>query len=173
MNKNDIVTEVYYNQNIKKYCRCLTNDWEELISNLIIQLMNMNETKLFKAYNDKYLEYICMTICKRIFYGTVPGTGMFYRKDRTNNIIISDYVVEDIVEEEDTYYEGLDRIEEILTTLHWYDKILFNYYYKDGYKLREIEDLTSINLKSIHANIKKTKEYIKKKLKEDGLDNFN
>jgi DNA-directed RNA polymerase specialized sigma24 family protein len=63
-------------------------------------------------------------------------------------------------------------IEKELNKLHWYDRALFNYAYKDGYKLREISALTGINLKSISYTINKTKKTLKIKLK-DGNRNIN
>jgi DNA-directed RNA polymerase specialized sigma24 family protein len=44
------------------------------------------------------------------------------------------------------------------------------YHYVDGYKLREIAELTGINLKSVAYTISKTRKEIKKQLKEYGID---
>lgn len=171
MTKNEIIEIVYDNTSIIKYCKHFTNEWEELKSQLVIQLYNMKYEKLLLAYNNGYLEYMCMTICKRIMYGNVPNTGFFYKPDRFADSIIIEECLEDITNEDEQHQnELLQKIDDILNTLHWYDKTLFEYYYKQGYKLREISDMTEINLKSIHANIKKTKEYIKNKLKQDGID---
>jgi DNA-directed RNA polymerase specialized sigma24 family protein len=61
----------------------------------------------------------------------------------------------------------IDRINDIVNSCHWYNKTLFNLFYKDGYKLREISAMTGINLKSVSYTIKKTREEIKKQLKND------
>jgi DNA-directed RNA polymerase specialized sigma24 family protein len=61
----------------------------------------------------------------------------------------------------------MDKIEQIVNSIHWYDRTLFNYHYKMGYKLREISEMTGINLKSIAYTIKKTRDKIKKELNDD------
>lgn len=178
---------MYLNRNLVKYCKTFTKEWEELRSQLLMQLFNMKYEKLLLAYNNNYIEYMCFTICKRIVYGNVPGTGEFYNNKEVpfsqvfeqstdedfDKIGLLDNITikEDLIRKSDGS-EVLDKIDEILNELHWYDKILFEYYFKEGYNLREISELTSINLKSIHANIKKTKEYIKNKLKEDGYNDY-
>jgi DNA-directed RNA polymerase specialized sigma24 family protein len=64
----------------------------------------------------------------------------------------------------------LELIEKIVNSRHWYEKTLFMYHYVDGYKLREISELTGINLKSVAYTISKTRKEIKKQLKEHGID---
>lgn len=161
MNKESIITEIYLNNNIIRYCKTLTNEWEELKSQLIIQLMKMKEDKIFIAKERGYLEYVCFTICKRIVYGNISNTGIFYKSNRT--VSFEELYVEDIIDEE-FENDKLDIIENILNKKHWYDKTLFNYHYKDGYKLREISDLTGINIKSVAYTIDKTRKEIKKEI---------
>lgn len=168
MNKDDIIVMVYNNETVIKYCRAIHPEYEELKSQLIIQLINMKDNKLFDAVNNNYLEYLCFVICKRIVAGRVKDSGMFYLAK--NHLSIQEgWGIDVCIEEERNDY--IDDIENIVNTLHWYDKTLFNYHYKQGYKLREIAEMTGINLKSIAYTIKKTREKIKKELNDNR--NFN
>ena len=164
MNKDEIIVMVYDNVNVIRYCKAITPEWEELKSQLIIQLINMKDIKLFNAVNNNYLEYLCFVICKRILAGRVKGSGMFYLNK--NHLSIQEgWGIDVSVEEDENDY--LDKIEGIVNSQHWYDKTLFNYHYKDGYKLREIAELTGINIKSIAYTIKKTRDKIKKEINDD------
>lgn len=164
MNKDEIIVKMYQSDVILRYCRTITNEYDELKSQLIIQLMDMPESKLLAAHQNNYLEYLCFVICKRIVAGRVKGSGMFYMAK--NHLSIQEGWGIDRLDdsmEEDTL-KKIDDINDIVNGCHWYNKILFNFHYKDGYKLREISEMTGINLKSVAYTIKKTREEIKNKL---------
>lgn len=173
MTKDEIVVMMYNSDIILRYCRTIHPEYDELKSQLIIQLMNMKDQKLFDAYNKGYLEYMCFVICKRIIAGRVKDTGMFYLPK--NHLSIQEgYGVDRSDEDLDDYNSNkkIDRINDIVNSGHWYNKTLFNLFYKDGYKLREISAMTGINLKSVSYTIKKTREEIKKQLKNDRNINY-
>ena len=171
MTKDEILVYVYKNGNIIAYCKTICpNDWEELKSQLVIQLLKMADWKLQQAWQRNYLEYLCFVICKRIIAGRVKGSGDFYLTK--GNLSLEEGFGIDIIDEVEDVSDKLEMIEKELNKLHWYDRALFNYAYKDGYKLREISALTGINLKSISYTINKTKKTLKIKLK-DGNRNIN
>lgn len=160
-NKDEIISDIYKNDEIIKYCKHLTTDWEELKSELIIQLLKMKDEDIFTAVEKNFLKYKCFVICKRILYGQMSNIGIFNRKyDLTTDGTI---YFNQIIEEHATQDNRIDEIEEFINTKHWYDKTIFNYYYKDGYKLHEISELTGIKLQSIAYSINKTKKLIKNK----------
>lgn len=167
--KHEIITEIFENIQIKAYCQNLdSQNWNELRSELLIQLYKMPESKLSDYYSKNCLIYICFTIIKRIKYGTITDTGLFYNKDKLNLEFFEDYYdfdIEDTISDEKT--DMLKKLEIELLNLHWYSKILFEMYYKDNFTLKQISQKTGINLKSIHYSINKTRLKLKKKLKED------
>lgn len=165
MTKDEILIYIYENQNVIAYCRTICrNDWEELKSQLIIQLIKMPDNKLKQAWQRNYLEYLCFCIAKRIMAGRVKDSGDFYLTK--NNLSLEEGWGFDVIDDDVPIdNEKLDRIEKEIQKTHWYDRTLFNYKYKDGYKLREISELTGINIKSIGYTINKTKKMIKTNLK--------
>lgn len=165
MNKDEIIIQMYQSDIILRYCRAITNEYDELKSQLIIQLIEMPEHKLLIAKQKGYLEYMCFVICKRIVAGRVKGSGMFYMAK--NHLSIQEGWGVDMADESEVdTLKRIDDINDIVNNSHWYNKTLFNLHYKDGYKLREISELTGINLKSVAYTIKKTREEIKTKLKK-------
>ena len=171
MTKDELLVFCYQNKNIIAYCKSICrSDWQELKSQLIIQLIKMPDHKLQTAYQKKYLEYLCLVICKRIVAGRVKDSGDFYLTK--NNLSLEEGYGLDIAEETLEDSDKLQKVEDEIQKLHWYSKTLFNMHYRDGYKLREIADITGINLKSISYTINKTKKEIKNKL-NNGTNNTN
>lgn len=168
MTKDEIIEWVFKNQNIKKYCQVLCskkgipNDWSDLHAELIGQIYKMNYEKLLLARQGNFLEYIAFTISKRILYGNVKGSGIFYKPRSTEEIEVFDEEIYELYQ--DRSNERLEYIFEIVEGSHWYSKTLFKEYYQNGMKLREISEKYGINPKSIHYSIKKLKEEIIKKL---------
>jgi hypothetical protein len=162
--KDEIVVMMYESDIILRYCRTITPEYDELKSQLIIQLIQMPEHKLTTALERGYLEYLCFVICKRIVAGRVKDSGMFYLPK--NHLSLEEGYGLDRADEstEDETLRKIDDITDIVNSCHWYEKTLFNYFYNDGYKLREIADMTGINLKSVAYTIKKTRQEIKNKL---------
>jgi hypothetical protein len=171
-NKDRIIIKIYGSRVVESYCRTLHNDYDELKSQLIYQLIKMPEAKMVTAEDKGYLEYMCFVICKRIVGGRVKDSGIFniFKGGSRNNLSIEEgwgFDKEDEVGDDDYSNKKIDRVKEIVDEMHWYSKTLFNYFYNDGYKLREIAEMTGINIKSVAYDIKKTREYIKKKIKDD------
>jgi len=161
--KNEILEYVLKNRNIEAYIKTLTFDWEELRSDLIFQLIKIEENKLLSVWNGNYIEYFCFTICKRIKFGNIKDSEFFYKKLNIDELTYK-HDIGDLENTIDT--NELTKVEEEINRLHWYDKTLFQMYYKSGYKYREISELTGINLKSVAHNIGKTKKFLKNKFKE-------
>lgn len=165
--KDKIIVEMFESSTIEGYCQSLDSaNWNELKSELVMQLYKMPEDKLTEYYSKNCLIYICFTIIKRIKYGTIADTGLFYTKEKLVLEFFDDYynLQEEYVEEKTDLYK---KLESEITNLHWYHKILFEMYYKDNLTLKQIAEKTGINIKSIHYALKKTRLKLKKKLKED------
>lgn len=167
MTKDEILVYCYENKAVIAYCKSICRtDWQELKSQLIIQLIKMPESKIQTAYQKNYLEYLCLVICKRIVAGRVKDSGHFYLNKR--NLSLEEGYGLDIAETSSDDNEKIEKIENIVNNTHWYQKTLFNLHYIDGYKLREISEMTGINIKSVAYTINKTRKEIKNKLKEYG-----
>lgn len=167
MTKNDIIEYVYKSENVNRFCNSLyPADFNELKSNVIMVMYKMKYSDLLNAYENKYIEYTAMSIASRIKNGNVKGDVFYkFKKIKTEQL---DYNLETEYESIDEIVEKLEedevkynKIQDILRTIHPCDKLLFNFYYKDGLNLREISELTGVNISSIAYYIKKTKKKIK------------
>lgn len=178
--KNKIILDIYNSNVIQNYCRTLSpTDFEELKSELIIQLYKMSEDKLINHFENNCLTYICFTIIKRIKYGTISDTGVFYKKlDLMSDIPTSGDFSGDGWENTMNSFEGtieakqeqedlFANLESSIQSLHWYHKTLFDMYYTEDMTLKMISEKTGINIKSIHYSLKVTRQQLKKILKKN------
>lgn len=163
MDKNEIIIYIQNSMEIETYCKSIRPlDWEELKSELILQLFDMKENKIILAYRGNFLEYLCFKIIKRISYGTIKSTGIFYK----NNIVLTDDIFPEIIDNNEDL-ERISRIWEIVEREHWYQKILFTDYYKKGMTLKQISDKYGINIKSVFYAISRLKNKIKNIINEE------
>lgn len=163
MNKEQIIVSIYCNPNIENYCRTIKpDDWEELKSELIIQIFKISEATLIDANNQNFLEYLCFKIIKRITYGTIKSTGIFHK---SGIVVFGEHNFVD--QSAPNHDEILRKIWDMVDKEHYYAKTLFTEYYRDGLTLKEISKKYGINLKSIHYTIKKLRNKIIKQINEE------
>ena len=171
MTKDKIILHVYQSQDVIRYCMAICfNDHEELKSQVVIQLYNMPDHKLINAWNKGYIEYLSIVIAKRILGGRVKGSGDFYL--HKNNLSLSEGYGLDVADVSEPDSDRISIIDDIVNSGHWYPKTLFNYHFKDGYKMKEIAEMTGINLKSVYYTINKTKKDIKSKVENNKNGNI-
>ena len=149
---------IYKSDNVRKYCKTIfPNDFEELLSNIIIQLYKMNENKLKEAFDKGYIEYLSMKIAKRIISGRIKNTGYFYQPK--NDLTLEEGYGLDIEDEKEfNYLDLLEEIDKIIKNTHWYDKAIFKYFHVDNLKFKEISKMTGISISSINYSLRKTRK---------------
>jgi len=164
--QNKIILEVFNNKSIEGYCRSLdSNNFDELKSELIIQLYKMDLQKLIAYHNNNCLTYICFTIIKRIKFGTISDTGIFFSKLNYDELKVNKEIQYE--EEENTTDKDYLKLESEIKQLHWYKRTLFEMYHIQNMTLKMISEKTGINIKSIHYSLKITRQELKKKLQKD------
>lgn len=96
-------------------------------------------------------------------------------KSKINKENIEDYHFEDTIEDEkkQAYNKIICKMEDIISSWHWYDAMLFRLYKDTPRSLRTISKETDISLVSIFNTIKKCKKILKEKLQEDYEDYNN
>jgi DNA-directed RNA polymerase specialized sigma24 family protein len=194
MDKKEIImTYVYKSESLKKYFMAKVDKKyiDELKSELYISLLEMKEEKLFKAYDEGYLDGLCIQIIKNQynsdnskFFKDVKNGGFRKSFNRIDSYDTQDYnddmkyikLFEEFIDNSDLnteqllledlkIEEDLIKIESVLKNLHWYDKTLFDMNVVDGLKMSEISRMTKISQHSILYSITKTKKKIKESLK--------
>jgi|WetSurMetagenome_2_1015567.scaffolds.fasta_scaffold81271_3 hypothetical protein len=159
---------------------------EDFRSHFYLQILEIKNNKLEKAFNDGYIDWLCIRIMSNQLNSNTSTFWKLYR----NNGSYSDFTdsIEDLYsegvmqhksgnEEYDEEYDSIveDRIKlikDLLTDRHWYHTELFKLHL-DGLSYKEIEKKTKINYQNIRLSILQTKEFIKNKLNTNGNNNTN
>lgn len=161
--KDKIILKIWKNPNIEAYIKSICyNDWQELRSEFIVQILKVEESKLATADRGGFLEYLCFKIIKRITLGNIKDTGIFNKKSK--GWVELDGM--DIEVESEEFSARLNEIWEIVDSSHWYDKILFKAYFSEGLNYRQISEKYGINAKSIYYAVNKMKNKIKSNLND-------
>jgi RNA polymerase sigma factor (sigma-70 family) len=115
--------------------------------------------------------YIYITL-RNLYYANIHTSG------RKNPIVFSsDEITDDNfqgayedslenIEAKEELEKTYERIEAIVNDWYWYDRGIFNLYYKKGMSMREIASETKISLSSIFNTLKNAKEVIRKKTRD-------
>ena len=67
----------------------------------------------------------------------------------------------------------MNKVEQEMESWHWYDKLLFETYIKDGRSMRGLSSDTQISLTSIFTTLRNCKNRIRENVGEDFLDYIN
>lgn len=159
---NDIITHI--NQDTDMYKEIVMNVskqyyedmWGEM---MLILLEYKNPDKLIEAYNKKYFKYFFIRILTNQIHSS---TSPFFYKYKRHNLDLNVEIesVGDI--EDDSWVEEINKFnektDEFLEQEHWYDKELFNMYYKEGLSYSKINQLTKIPKSSLWNSVSKTTE---------------
>jgi hypothetical protein len=132
-----------------------------------LQILEMDEEKLSRAYLNGYLDWLCIRIMINQWRST---TSSFYFQYKDINIKYTDELRDIQPEEDDKIDFDYIKAENLLQDKpeKWLDKqyhmTLFKLYYKNGHNYRQISEMTGININSIAQSITKSVKYLKKKI---------
>tara|TARA_R110001583_G_scaffold122418_2_gene273705 strand:- start:1030 stop:1605 length:576 start_codon:yes stop_codon:yes gene_type:complete len=179
-------------EKFRTMCFGLTQDKEQIddaVQECMLYFLQMNPDTLKSIYEKDGIEGITKygaVVLRRAL--TSPRSPFFYKykkyythidsscystnitrnsdvlaHDFTNNKNISN-IPEEVVE--NIKFERLDKIDEKLNTLYWYDRKIFQLYYFQGNTLDELSKKTGISRNSLFSTIDKVREILKKELNE-------
>ena len=172
IDKNTIAEYIYTSKLINEVLINVISEQyiDDFKSHFILQVYNIKDEKLQMLIDKNCIDYYCLKIITNQWYNR---SSTFWQTYIHNSI---DYSYEKNISEEEyteeVYNKQMNMINKLLDKqydtliINQYYKTLFELYYFKGLKLKEIEKLTQINLKTVHRAISKTKKYIEEKIKE-------
>ena len=146
----------------------------DVVQMVMESCLKMPKATLQDIYNkDGLLWYIIRMITLNIKSNTSRYYYIYnkYYEQLDNNKSTKSYMPEFYENKPEDTTESithirLDKIEDLLSNLYWYDRELFLTYYRDGYTLDTLADKTGISRTSIFNTLKKVKNYIKDNINE-------
>lgn len=136
LNPIDIVQDMY----IKVFDELTNNELQ--IENLIV--------------NNKPHFGIVKTILKRIIQVKSKNKNKKVRLTNTHKQIADSQEQQQDIEK---------KIDEVLNTMYWFDRKLFNLYRKEFHSIRKLSKATKISHATVHKTIAKCKQELKNKIK--------
>lgn len=144
---------------------------EDIVQEMYIRLNKYIETPeriMYKNQPNKLFVWV-----------TLRNMVRTYQKKSDLLIYSGDMVEYDVEEEQYDTVEAegferlIDKVWEIMEDQHWYDQKMFEIYHTTDMSMRDIEKETGISLFSIFDTLRKSKEYVYEKIKEDYEDYDN
>ena len=182
MTKNEILEYVYKNKMLADAIKNIVSDknhHDDFRSHFLHQVCEISESKLIHYYGIRALDWYCLKIIENQWKSKTSSYYKIYRNGGFSGervVQLVDYEVgtnlEDVseVNELDAYVVK-ESITDLLKEqyenfmINQYHQTLFQLYYYDEMTLKEIEKLTGINFNAVSRSIRKTKSYLKNKIK--------
>ena len=163
--------------NSERICSYNSDNWaEDLLTIVIEYFMKMDIDKQYKivitpSKNASSLEkYLTKSMSLSVKSSTSPFYRRFRMKMESHRELIHDFdytpmIGNDNPDEEDIWGDNLDRIRDIVSSLHYYDRYLIDEHYFKGKRLDEISETTQISTWRLSQDIKLALLKLKEKLK--------
>ena len=139
---------------------------EDLVQEMYIRFLTKNKEQQVMNKGEVNRYYVYLTL-RSLFVDFYRQKSKIVKVD-LNNVLTLEQV--DTLEEHEAFGELLKRVNEETKRWEWYDKMLFDLYRNTNMSMREIEQATSISLRSIFCTIKNCKERLKENVGEDYED---
>lgn len=181
MTKNEILEYIYNNKMLADAIKNIVTDrnhHDDFRSHFLQQVCEIKESKLIEYYEKRFLDYYCLNIITNQWKSKTSSYYKTYRNGGFSGERIIDFVDYEVgTELEDEKLEEVDGVKvkcemmELLKVqyedfmVNQYHQTLFQLYYFDDMNLKQIEKLTGINFNAVSRSIRKTKAFLRTKIK--------
>ena len=153
MNFYELITKTSQDKELRQICRKIGGNLsDDLFQELMLILLEYNEQKLIDIYNKGYYKWFLVKTLTNQFNS---NSSPFNKKYRPKDI---DYIISDSYDHSIDIM--IDKVNNKLNQLHWYDRELFKAYIESG-SYRKLSKQTDIPFNSISRTINNVKNYIR------------
>lgn len=146
-------------------------DASDLVQEMFVRIFDYVKDPNKIMYNETELNtfYVYVTL-RNLYYSKLTYNNKFVSIDDHMATLDKTYFCEEEFGEKNRkeYLEKVfSNVDSIMDTWYWYDKKMFELYYRTDMSMRDISSETNITLSSIFNTLSNAKAQIRKKLKED------
>lgn len=141
-----------------------SQDKNDLFSFIIEELYAIDKKKINVLIKKKQLTFYVARIMLNQYYSKTSRYYYKYKKyyslavTEINDTITTNYKTD---KEKEKKQEFIDMINNKLEQCHWFDRQIFELYYKKDHSLNSLSKETKINRNTIYHTINKVKKFIK------------
>lgn len=184
MTKSEILTSIYNNKLLNDAIKNIVapKDYEDFRSHFLLQVSELPEAKLITLWKRNELDWYCLKIMTNQYKSKTSTFHKLYRNgglpgsSELHFLDIEDYLKDKVIADIKTQHGPDPQVikKQVLILLECqydnpivnnYHKSLFKLYYFDDLTLKQIELKTSINFNAVSRSVRKTKAYLKTKIK--------
>ena len=140
---------------------------DDLKAELFLILLEMDSSRIIRAYKNNYLNYLCVNIIKKQYHSNTSPFHKTYRKEGANDLPMPQMEWSDYNQEDDIIIEKIMWF--VDNKLDLVDRELFKIYYKFGRYDRWLGDLRDKSCQKPISSLRK----VEKKLAITTLDGKN
>ena len=171
------------------------DDVQEIVQEMYIRVDNaVKDVDRIMYDEDKVNTFYVYTTLKHLHWQNFHKVGRakkrlelrYYSELRDSEVEHDSLMFNKFVKSEDTLYEDFElefieslsdldmcgKVEDITNDWHWYDRKIFDLYFKEKMSMRKLASNTTISLSSIFNTIDNCRDEIKSSLKKD-WENYN
>ena len=132
--------------------------WEELLQYTLDEFLR--KPNLQDILNSGASRFYCVRIMLNSYHSSTSPFYFTYRKEQPS---INDWVnIEEVPEEDNTpILEMAERVNEILRTLPWYDRMLFETFIEESHTVSSLARATGIPRTSVSLTINRVKRHLR------------
>ena len=149
----EIITKTSQDKELRQICRKIGGNLsDDLFQELMVILLEYNQEKLIDIYNKGYYKWFLVKTLTNQFNSNSSPFNKKYRPKHVDHIISDNY--------DHSIDIMIDKVNNKLNQLHWYDRELFKAYIESG-SYRKLSKQTDIPFNSISRTINNVKNYIR------------
>lgn len=166
MTRDRIITSLYNDKDIADAINKMHPEElrDDLRQEMFMVILEMPEQKLKEKYDEGSLKwYLIRTMLNMI---KSDRSGFYMKFRRCNEELTDKHDKPDI----STHDELLDKVNEIVDTVHWYEREILRLHTDQGKTFRAISKETKIPYRSILETMKNTKHKLKRMIRNGTSD---
>ena len=149
----ELITKTSQDKELRQICRKIGGNLsDDLFQELMVILLEYNQEKLIDIYNKGYYKWFLVKTLTNQFNSNSSPFNKKYRPKHVDHIISDSY--------DHSIDIMIDKVNNKLNQLHWYDRELFKAYIESG-SYRKLSKQTDIPFNSISRTINHVKNYIR------------
>ena len=154
--------------NMAKSFKVSDDEASELVQEMFIRIYDYVKDPKKILYNENEINtfYVYITL-RNLYYSNLKGDKLTFVEE-VKDYMVNEYELPKYLEasKKEHLEKVFNNVDSVIDTWYWYDRKMFELYYRTDMSMRDISSETKITLSSIFNTLSNAKKEIRKKLEE-------